>query len=406
MTLLTTAIALGLVAASRPAEAGKAPGGFSAPEVKAITPLLRRHGVIGLAESKANGEPEAMTLAVRVDATQEQAFKVFENPENFYYLSTLFKENELIQQHDNNKAWSWASRHKLFSFTGTNTIALYPPRRADVQIVNSTIGSGEFTFTLYPDGADHTIVVLQGLLDVQTSEWLIRFLLGGNPSMSQAMNVAIGIVVVKGVKAMAERAAAGKGLDKHRTRGKFGGTPRNMRVKELEALAPLLVRGQVVITDSHRGGRLRQATVIEAFDAKATDILAAISAPQNYPKLIKAIDEVTINDASDPKNIDFSWSFGFSVFSLGSRNKMTAVDGGVLVEAYEGDLAGGAWRWQIVPTAENRTVVAYHGFANIEKAGYILEKTYKREPYLEHGMIAGSNMVMVRALRKRMTEKK
>jgi hypothetical protein len=220
------------------------------------------------------------------------------------------------------------------------------------------------------------------------------------------MNVAIGIVVVKGVKAMAERLAAGKALDKHRTRGKSGGTPRIIKVKELEALAPLLVRGQVVITDSYRGGRLRQATVIEAIDAPAKDIIGAISAPKNYPKMIKAIDEVTINDASDPKNIDFSWTFGFSVFGLESRNKMSEVEGGILVEAYEGDLAGAAWRWQIVPTSETRTVVAYHGYADIQRAGYILKKTFKREPYLEHGIIAGSNMVMIRAVRKKLTGKK
>jgi hypothetical protein len=404
-TTLAVALALGLVTALGPAAAVKAPGGFSKDEVKAIAPLLRRHGVVGLAESKPNGAPKAMTLAVRVKAPRKQVFEVFEDPENFYYLSTLFKENEVIEKHDNNQAWSWASRHKLFSFTGTNTIALFPPRRADVKVVDSTIGSGDFTFTLYPDGDEHTIVVLQGLLDVQTSEWLIRFLLGGNPSMRQAMNVAIGIVVVKGVQAMAERMAAGKPLDKHRTRGKSGGTPRAIRVKELEALAPLLVRGQVVLTDSYRGGRLRQATVIEAFDVPAKEIMGAVSAPENYPKMIKAIDEVTVHDRSTPGEVDFSWSFGFSVFSLGSRNKMTAVKDGVLVEAYEGDLGGAAWRWQIVPTAANRSVVVYHGYADIQKAGYILKKTYRREPYLEHGIIAGSNMVMVRAVRKRLTGK-
>ena len=216
------------------------------------------------------------------------------------------------------------------------------------------------------------------------------------------MNVAIGVVMIKGVKAMAERAATGAPLDKHRTRGKAGGTMRAIPFKDLELLAPLLVRGQVILIRSHRGGRLRQATVVEMIDAPANDVLGAVAAPQNYPKMIKAIDEVTVHDSSDPKKIDFSWSFGFSVFSLGSRNTMMAVDDGVLVEAVDGDLAGGSWRWQMVPTSKTRTVVAYHGFTDIRKAGYILEKTFNREPYLEHGFIAGSNMVMLRAIRERL----
>ena len=140
------------------------------------------------------------------------------------------------------KAWSWASRHKLFSFTGINTIALFPPRRADVAFTKSNIGSGSFTFNFYEDGKNHTIVVLSGILDVESSEWLIRFLVGGNPAMREAMNVAIGTLIIKGMKSLAEKMARGKKLAKHRTRGKAGGTMRIVSSSELKRLAPLLVR--------------------------------------------------------------------------------------------------------------------------------------------------------------------
>ncbi len=45
-------------------------------------------------------------------------------------------------------------------------------------------------------------------------------------------------------------------------------------------------------------------------------------------------------------------------------------------------------------------IVAYHGWIDLRKAGNILEKSVKVEPYLEHGLIAGSNMVMMTAMRK------
>lgn len=396
---LVTAIAL--TAALRPAAADKAPGGFSAAEVKAIQPLLKRHGVVALSESNPDGSPKAMTLAIRVDAPREKVFKVLENPENFYYLSTLFKENKVIQKHDNTQAWSWASRHKLFSFVGTNTIALFPPRRADVKIVKSTIGDGVFTFTLHEDGPDHTTVVLSGLLDVQTSEWLIRYLLGGNPAMRQAMNVAIGLVVVKGLKVMAERMSEGLEFAKHRTGGKAGGTPRLTSGAELRALAPLLVRGAVVITDSRKKGRLRQATVIERVAAPAEEVLSAVSAPRNYAKMVKSITDVTVHETTEAA-IDFSWTIGLSVFNIESRNRMTKVDKGVMIEGYAGDLKGSYWRWQLVPTGKDSTVVAYHSFADVRRAAVLLDKTVKREPYLEHGLLVGSNMVMLGAVRRRL----
>lgn len=168
---------------------------------------------------------------------------------------------------------------------------------------------------------------------------------------------------------------------------------------ELKRLAPLLVRGQVIISDSRSGGKLRQATVIDVVNAPAQKILDAISTPKNYQKMIKAISEVVVHEAADTK-IDFSWTLGFSVFGIVSRNRMTSIDQGVLLEGLEGDLKGAKWRWQIVPVEDNKSVVAYHGFAHIGKSAYILEKTINREPYLEHGLMTGTNMVMLGAIRR------
>ncbi len=388
-----------ITALHQPVFAAKAPGGFSEKELNAIKPMLRRHGLVGLSETDAKGNPTSMTLAIRVKAPREIAFKTIEDPKNYYYLSTLLKENNIIQEHENAKAWSWASRHKLFSFTGINTIALFPPRRADVAFTKSNIGSGSFTFNFYEDGKDHTIVVLSGILDVESSEWLICFLVGGNPAMREAMNVAIGAMLIKGMKSLAEKMARGKKLAKHRTRGKAGGTMRIVSSSDLKRLAPLLVRGQVIITDSRSGGRLRQATVIDVVNAPAQKILDAISTPKNYQKMIKAISEVVVHDATDTE-IDFSWTLGFSVFGITSRNRMTSIDQGVLLEGLEGDLKGAKWRWQIVPVEDNKAVVAYHGFAHIGKSAYILQKTINREPYLEHGLMIGTNMVMLGAIRR------
>jgi hypothetical protein len=136
------AISVAATAAPTDAAAAKAPGGLSDAELKAIAPLFKRHDVIGVTESSSKGEPTSMTLAVRVKAPRAVAFSVLENPSNFYYLSTLFKENEIVQEHDNSKAWTWASRHSLFSVTGMNTIELFPPRRADIRIAKSSVGQG------------------------------------------------------------------------------------------------------------------------------------------------------------------------------------------------------------------------------------------------------------------------
>jgi hypothetical protein len=380
-------------------------GGFSKSEIESITPLFKRQDLVALAESHPDGTPKAITLAVKINAPREAIFKIFEKPENFYYVSRLFKENKLIQKHGDTTAYSWASRHKFLSVTGTNQMTLFPPRRIDVSIVESSLGAGSFQLNLYPHGKGQTILVLTGVLDVESSEWLIRYLVGVNPSMRQAMNVAIGVVIAKGIKGMAENMAKGKAFQRRRTRGVRKGALRPLGPKEFEALAPLLTRGMVVLSDSLKGGRLRQATVISKIDAPAPKFILAASTPSFYPKMIRAISDIEMHSQTDQAT-EFSWSIGFSIFGLKSRNRLSFAPDGVIIEGLDGTLEGSQWRWQIVNQGPSDCVIAYHGWVDMVKAGSILEQSVKVEPFLEHGLVAGANLVMLRAVRRVVEKKK
>jgi hypothetical protein len=79
---------------------------------------------------------------------------------------------------------------------------------------------------------------------------------------------------------------------------------------------------------------------------------------------------------------------------------MSFTEDGVIIEGLDGDLGGALWRWQIAEQNQDSCTVAYHGWVNLLKAGNILAKSIKVEPYMEHGMVAGSNMVMMHAMEK------
>ena len=385
--------------AAWPAAAKHAEGGFSKIEMKIVTKLLDRYGVVGISESLPNGAPKAMTLAVRINAPREVVFDVFKDPTKFNYISSLFEEAKVLEQDNGSTAYSWASRHKLFSVVGTNTITLFPPRRIDVSIVNSSLGSGNVTFNLYEDGEDKTIFVLSGIVDVESSEWLIRFLVGNSPSMKHAMNTAIGLVVIKGAKSMAETVAANKPLKYHRTRGARKGELKPVSSADLKALKPLLNRGTVILTSSVKGGRLDEAVVLEKVNAPLAKFVGAAGTPEFYPRMLKAVTEVKVDERS-PQSVDFTWTLGLSIFGLTTKSRMAFVSDGVTWDGLEGDLAGAKWRWQVAENGAGECIVAYHGWADILKSTYILEKSMRREPYLEHGFLVGSNMVMLRSVKR------
>lgn len=360
---------------------------------------------MGITEFHDDGAPKTMTLAIRIAAKRDTVFNLFTDPSNFYYVSTLFKENTVLDKHQNAMVWSWASRHKIISVTGKNSIALYPPRRADVTIENSSVGNGTFTFQFYNDGDAHTILVISGFLNVNSSEWLIQFLVGNNPSMKQAMNIAIGFVILRGVKDLAERTAQKKPNRPHRASGKSGGTPDLLTAKELAILKPFLNKGQLFLCDSHKQGRLKQATVIDIVNASKTRFLQEAAVPTNYEKYIGAISDVhVLKQASNLT--EFSWTIGLSIFGLKSTNELRNSPDGVMLSAKSGDLKGAIWRWQVEPLTENRSIVAYHAFADIGTTSAILKSTVKREPYLEHGLVLGSNIVMMKAMKKIAQQKK
>jgi hypothetical protein len=381
-----------------------AEGGFDKAEMQAVSKLLKRYGVVALSETKPNGMPRAMTLAVRVDAPRQVVFDIFKDPLKFNFLSSLFEEAKVLDNHAESKAYSWASRHKLFSVVGTNTITLFPPRRIDVSVVKSSLGSGNVTFRLYEDGPNRTIFVLSGIIDVQSSEWLIRFLIGNSPAMRQAMNVAIGLVVIKGAKAMAESIHKKKPLAKHRTRGKRTGPLKPISKGDLALLKPILDRGSVILSASLKGGRLRQATVLERVAAPSAKFVGAVATPEFYPKMIKAMSDIVVHERG-AEATEFTWTLGLSVFGLTTRSRLTFQADGVNWEGIEGDLKGALWRWQVIPETEKSCVVAYHSWADILKSTYILEKSMRREPYLEHGFMVGSNMVMLRAVKRTVESK-
>lgn len=381
-----------------------APGGFSKNEMESISKLLKKYGVVALSEIRSASGPAAMTLALRIDAPRDVVFGIFGDPLKFNYLSSLFEESKVLDNHDGSKAYSWASRHQLFSVVGTNTITLYPPKRVDVSMVQSSLGSGDFTFNFYKDGEDKTIGVLSGFVDVQSSEWLIRYLIGNSPSMRQAMNVAIGLVVIKGAKFMAESIHKGEPLTKHRTWGHRTGPLRVLPQKDLDALAPLLARGTVILSSSVKGGRLRQATVVERVDAPLGKFIGAVATPEFYPKMIKSMSNIIIHEKTQQAT-EFSWTLGLSVFGLTTRSRLTFAPDGVSWEAIDGDLKGALWRWQVIPESQDSCIVAYHSWADILKSTYILEKSMRREPYLEHGFMVGSNMVMLGSVKRAVENK-
>lgn len=379
--------------------AAKSSHGLTGQEIKSLIPLLKSHDSLGLTQFDDKGNPKSITLAIRIAAKRDTVFSLFKDPSNFYYISTLFKENTILDEHTNAMVWSWASRHKILSVTGTNNIALYPPRRVDVTIENSSIGNGSFTFQFYKDGDAHTIMIISGFLNVDSSEWLVKFLVGGNPSMKQAMNIAIGFVVLKGTKSLAERVEKKKKPAKHQTGGVGGGTPSLLSAEELAVLKPLLTKGQLFFCDSHKQGRLKQATVVELVDSPAEKVLSAAAVPKNYEKHIGAINNVHVL-SRDANKTAFSWNIGLSIFGLDSTNEIRPIEEGLLLHSTQGDLQGAMWRWQVISVSDRRSIVAYHSFADIASTSAVLKSTVRREPYLEHGLVLGSNIVMLKALKK------
>jgi ribosome-associated toxin RatA of RatAB toxin-antitoxin module len=177
---------------------------------------------------------------------------------------------------------------------------------------------------------------------------------------------------------------------------------------ELQALAPLLARGELSLVQSWPSGRLRQVTVLALIPAPPSRVWAALTDYAAYPEFMPNVASVEILGRQGQDTVvHYELEVpGTNVeYTLRHRHQPEArVD--IWLEDDEGDIRTGGWRWELVPHDGGKaTLVLYHLYTDVRESSWIVKQMLSAQPAMEHGLNVATGLVTVQALQRRVRPK-
>jgi hypothetical protein len=277
--------------------------------------------------------------------------------------------------------------------------ALAPPKdkpqlghRISVKSERGQLGEGRLMWRVLPVSAQRSLVMLSMRVDMRDANFVMRQLDAAAKSVNRSVNIALCYVMLLGAKHEAERRS-----------GKAIALPQEVPFEppkvNLAKLHDLLGRADLLLMELSAKG-LGKLGIVARTDVPRERIAPIINEPEMFGKSLVPGSYTRVTKREGELKT-FAWGIGLPL--IGTSGVMTLRSDGdrVALDAIDGALKGGKWRFQtpVLPSGE-AVVVGYSQF-DISKASWLIEKITSLDPVMGHGLAAATQVMLVRALRKR-----
>jgi hypothetical protein len=168
---------------------------------------------------------------------------------------------------------------------------------------------------------------------------------------------------------------------------------------DIEKLRGLLGRADLLLMELTPKG-LGKLSIVGLTDVTRARIEPIINEPEMFGKSLVpgSYTRVTKREGSAKT---FEWGIGLPLIGTSGTMLMRNDKGTVAIEATEGALKGGRWRFDTPALRSGEAVVVGYSQFDITKASWLIEKITSFDPVLGHGLAAATQVMLLRALRKR-----
>ena len=376
-------------------------GGLSQAELGQLALYLER-GPIALVEfaDKSEDELPAINLASYVNAPAASIAEVVGNPLGYPEFMRTIDKVSVVQKTGNTTVYDWQWSLALFRLQGRHAMTVYPPvpgrassgYRITVDSISGDLGAGRFSLRLIPLSRDRTLAVLSIRMDMRTANYVVRQMAKATRSVNRSANIALAASTLLSLRRQAERKAGFRPANE--VSEQFGRPPVDIRT-----LSPLLARGDLVMLDMI-GDRLGQITVVGRVDYEVglvrkvmtdTEAFGSALVPGSYVKVVSRQADGT----------EFEWGVDLPLVGVEGRMKLTNTGSVVAVDAVQGALSGGKWRFEASELAKNATLVVGWTRFDLRNSTWLLKSLVDIDPFLGHGFSAAADIMLIRALRSR-----
>ncbi|MFK7985402.1 MAG: type II toxin-antitoxin system RatA family toxin [Sandaracinaceae bacterium] len=402
--LLVTAPALAQPEARPAWDARQAPlRGFSARELTLIAPMLER-GTVALVELPHGAVLPAVHLARVVHAPAARIADVVSDPAHYPDFMPAVGEVEVTERAGQSIAFSWRWTTSVFALSGQAMLtrfdapASHPERgfRIDIQRTQGDLGHGREVWRILPRGPGRSLVLLSTRMDLRDSNYLTQSVASASRSINRSVNIAMATGTLLRAGTEAER------------RSGYVATPRPAALHapevDLAPLANVLRRGDMLLIESN-GIQLTQSSVMSRLPQPEARVRQIMLDPVAFTQaLIPGSSATVLAERGNAR--DFHW--GVDLPLIGTSGDMTLSereDRVVELDATDGAMNGGRWRFRSQPLPGNATGVVGWATFDVGDTNFLLRAIVDADPAFRPGLSGAMEVMMARALRIRVNRR-
>lgn len=172
---------------------------------------------------------------------------------------------------------------------------------------------------------------------------------------------------------------------------------------DVRAMAPLLEQGELIWVNSQKDGKFKQASIMAVVNAGVKKTWDTVTDYDHYNEFMPNAKKIVVlsregNDTVLSYTIDLPGP-DFVYTLRHHHTPYTKVD--LRPENDKGDIKTGAWRWELIPLSENKTVLVYTLYTDIRESSWVLKMALKSDPSMEHGINIATGLVTISAIKRR-----
>jgi ribosome-associated toxin RatA of RatAB toxin-antitoxin module len=367
---------------------------------RALLQPLMENGPVALIEFAEDDMLPQVLVADLVDAPAAQMAKVISQPRDYPTFMPTLDNVEVLQQTETQTSYKWTWQTGVLFLEGENHMTSLPPPpdhpelgyRITVNSQRGALGEGRLLWRVFPVSEKRSMVMLAMRVDMREANFVMRQLDAAARSVNRSVNLALCYVMLLGAKRETERRA---GVTPAVKPVVFG--PPKL---DLVKYKGILGRADLLLMELTPTG-LGKLTILGRTGLKAELLRPVMLNPETFGKALVpgSYTRVTKQEGNTKT---FEWGINLPLIGTsGTMDMSELADGTLHIDATEGALKGGKWRFSTPALPGGESVVVGYAVFDIKRTTWLIEKIASLDPVMGHGLAAASELMVLRALRRR-----
>lgn len=365
-----------------------------------LEPLMAL-GVAGVVEHDMPPLLPAIHYAVRIDAPPETVAAIVTQPEHFPELLPAVSEVIIEERRGDSVAYHWQWQTSVFSLGGRAMLTTYAPPasqrergwRVVVERTEGDLGHGREVWRIRPTADGGTILALSTRMDLADANYVTRQMPNSGRSLSRSITMTTALAMVIRIQAEAEQRA--------------GRPPRVLDTElrrppiDVRPIEPMLAHADIVLIEA-AGEQFRQSAVITRYPRREAQVRSVMGDPVAFSEALIQGSTATVTGQPAPGVVAFDWRYDMPLVGASGSMVMRERDDRVLeLDATEGSMRGGQWRFETARMPSGATIVLGWAHFDVAEGNFVLRAICEADPTFHVGLGASTEIMMARAVRIR-----